>query len=224
MKYFFAAMLTTFTITVNGQSNRFDVGMEGGISLASLRGNALVYEGHHSRMGYIGGLFGQYNFPRHFSIRTGCYFERKGSSLKLSFVDMNGTPVGTMRGRESFDYITVPLLFRYNFGKKINCFVNAGPFVGFLLKQTEYTEALLNIPESTSDRTANFQETEAGVSFGAGINYPVSEKYMFSFEVRNNLGLTNVSALPILGGDVIKTNALNFLVGFNYRLGNRINK
>ena len=219
MKHTLAIILTAFTISAGAQSYRMNVGTEGGVSLAGLRGNALITDGSRLRLGFSGGVFAQYNFPRHFALRTGCYFERKGSAFELTFTDINGTPIATINGKENFDYLTVPLLFRYSFGEKINCFVNAGPYIGFLLKQTEYTEAFQNVPESTIDRTANFVDTETGVSFGAGVNYPVNEKYMFSFEVRNNLGLTNVSALPILGGDVIKTNALNFLFGIHYRLG-----
>ncbi|OFY87282.1 MAG: hypothetical protein A3F72_17445 [Bacteroidetes bacterium RIFCSPLOWO2_12_FULL_35_15] len=35
-----------------------------------------------------------------------------------------------------FDYLTVPILLRATFGKRIKYFANAGMFFGYLIKQT----------------------------------------------------------------------------------------
>ncbi|MCA6364433.1 MAG: PorT family protein [Bacteroidetes bacterium] len=219
MKSIFAFFLISISLAANAQFNRLDIGVQGGVSRASLYGNSSIYGGHKARMGYAGGLFAQYNFTPHIALRSGVSFERKGSTLELTMMDITGAEIGTFRGKETFDYLTVPLLFRFSFGKKIQYFVNAGPYVGFLLKQTEYIEAFQILPETTNDLTANFKKNEFGASLGAGVNYALNDSYVFSVEVRNNLGLNNLSALPLINMGTIKTNALGLLVGLHYRLG-----
>ncbi|MFN8713560.1 MAG: porin family protein [Bacteroidota bacterium] len=221
MRSVFLFFLFTLTLTATAQINKLDIGAEGGFSLASLRGNEVIDSYHDTRIGYSGGLFVQYNFRKIISVRTGGYYERKGSSLEFLFTDINGTIIGTFKGKENFNYLTVPLLVRATFGQKLNYFVNAGPYIGFLMKKTEYTEAFQSIPEITSDQTDLFKKTETGLSFGIGVSYTLKEKFALSFEARNNLGLTDTSDLPVINNGVIKTNAVNFLFGFSYKLGQR---
>ncbi|MCU0433802.1 MAG: PorT family protein [Bacteroidia bacterium] len=221
MKQVFFLLFATMAISAHAQTNMLDVGTEGGFNLSTLRGNEVILDRQQTLIGFSGGVFAQYNFKKIFSIRTGAYFERKGARSEFELIDINGNPIGTYRGQSRFDYFTVPLLLRANFGKKINWFVNAGPYAGFLIKQTDYTEAINNIPENTADLTEFFKKNDFGISFGAGIHYPLNDNLTLSFEARNNLGLVNISDLPLIGGGEINTNALNFLFGFHYKLGKR---
>lgn len=221
MKKILTVLICTLTITIYGQTNILDLGIEGGISAASLRGNTSIDNYHGTRIGYMGGLFIQYNFRKIISLRTGSYFEEKGSAIKFDLHDQNGQTVGTIHGKENFDYLTIPLLLRATFGKKLNYFINVGPYIGFLIKQTEHTDAFQNYPETNPDRTDITKKTEIGLSTGLGLSYTIRQHYAFSFEVRNNLGLTNTSAVPVLNDGTVKTNALNFLFGFAYKLGQR---
>lgn len=221
MKISFTFFVLALTLTATAQTNKIDIGTEAGFSLASLRGNENIDNYNDTRIGYSGGLFVQYNFRKIISVRTGGYFERKGSSTDILFTDISGNIIGTVKGKHNFDYLAVPLLIRATFGQKLNYFVNAGPYVGFLMKKTEYTEAFQNIPETTSDQTDIYKKTETGLSFGLGLSYTLKEKFALSFELRNNLGLTDTSDLPVINNGVIKTNAINFLFGFSYKLGQR---
>jgi hypothetical protein len=216
-------LLCILTFATFGQTNLFDIGAEGGFSLASLRGNEFIDKYHSSKIGYTGGLFFQYNFRRIISMRTGMYYERKGSSFDFYAVNDVGEDIGVIHGYENFDYLTVPLLLilRATFGKKLTYFINTGPYIGFLLKETEHTDALQNFPETNANETEFFNKTEVGLSAGTGLSFTLKQKFSFSFEVRDNLGLTNTRKQSISDKSTIKTNALNFLFGFSYKFGQR---
>jgi len=213
-------LLCTLSLSAFCQANLFDVGVEGGFNVSSLRGSE-IFDDHTSAIGYSGGLSFQYNFKKIFSLRTGGYFERKGSSFYYEVRSASGGKLGTADGKEKFDYLTVPVLVRATFGNKLAYFFNAGPYFGFLLKQVEHIDGYHDSPETNDDHTDFYKGTETGLSVGLGLAYVLKEKFALSFEARNNLGLTNTSAVEIYDGGSIKTNALNFLLGFSYKLGQR---
>jgi Outer membrane protein beta-barrel domain len=106
------------------------------------------------------------------------------------------------------------------FGQKVQFFVNAGPYFGYLIKQT-FVRTGDNIPTTTSNNTSLNNWFDTGISTGLGLSVPIKTKFAFSFEVRNNLGLYNVSDVPAINNGTIKTNSINFLFGFTYKLGQR---
>jgi hypothetical protein len=201
-----------------GQSSPLNVGFEGGFGLASLRGNDFIDKNHSSKTGYSAGLFVQYNFNKILSLRSGTYLEQKGSSFDFWAEDQNGQQIGPIQGKMNISYLNVPVLLRASFGKKTTYFVNAGPYIAFLLKQNEHTEAFSNYPETNADRTGDFTKVDAGLSAGLGISFDIKSKYALSLEIRDNLGMTNISKPTITNNGTIKTNTLNALVGFVYKL------
>jgi hypothetical protein len=46
----------------------------------------------------------------------------------------------------------------------------------------------------------------------------MKEKIALSFEVRNNLGMNDISTLPISNNGTIKTNSTQLLLGIVYKL------
>ena len=221
MKKLLTIILFFIPAITYSQANILDIGAEGGFSIASLRGNEFIEKYHSARIGYTGGLFAQYNFRKIISIRTGCYFERKGSAIELEATDVTGQAIGIIHGASNFDYLTIPLLLRASFGKKWRFFLNAGPYISFLLKETTHTDAFNDFPESDSDNTNHYKNTETGLSVGIGLSYALKKRWDLSFEVRDNYGLENISELEVYNGGTIKTNALNFLLGITYKLGQR---
>lgn len=217
---FFGLFLLTVLGTTYGQTNKFDIGFEGSPSLIYLQGNDIIKQYHKPTIGFFGGLFFQYNFKKIVSLRTNIAFERKGSVLTAQTTDINGNPLGEVTAHTNFDYLTFPILVRATFGKKVRYFVNSGPYFGYLIKQTFVSKGD-NIPTTTSDNTSLDKRFDTGISTGLGFSVPIKTKFAFSFEVRNNLGLYNVSAVPVANNGTIKTNSTNFLLGFTYKLGQR---
>lgn len=194
--------------SVNGQVSKFEIGLEGGPSLTSLRGNDILEDFNDPTIGYSGGVTFQYNFPKLISIRTNITYERKGVVAKFNAKDINGNQIGEIKAHSNFDYLIIPVLARLNFGSKLNFFVNAGPYFGYLIKHTSFTEAFNEFPESTMDNTANFKRFDTGLTSGLGCGLPIKNNFTMTIEVRHNLGLYNISELPVANEGKILTNRI----------------
>ncbi|MDQ3102155.1 MAG: PorT family protein [Bacteroidota bacterium] len=212
-------VLTTVDL-IHGQANRFDIGIEGGPSRTFLQGNTLIDDLHEPTLGYSGGLFFQYSFRKVVSLRTKIAFERKGSVLHLPLVDIHGNLIDDVTTNANFNYLTIPLLLRATFGKKVQYFMNAGAYWGYLLKQTFVTKGS-KLPETTSDNTALHKRSDMGISAGVGLALPIARDFLLSIEVRHNLGMYNISAVPVINDGVIRTNSTDLLLGFTYKFGQR---
>ncbi|BBE20684.1 hypothetical protein AQPE_4878 [Aquipluma nitroreducens] len=210
-------LLLTFCTTY-GQTNKFEFGIEGGPSLISLRGNDIIDQYQNPTIGFSGGPFFQYNFKKIISLRTNLAFERKGSTAKTQAFDEYGNSLGNVRTNSNFDYLTLPILVRATFGKRILFFVNTGPYIGFLLKETSVSKGD-KVPKKVMDFTSLQKRNDFGVSAGLGLLVPFKQNIAFSFELRNNLGVYNVDAGHVINGGQIKTNSTNFLFGFVYKFG-----
>ncbi len=198
------------SIDIFAQSQKYLVGFEGGPSLIILWGNEGLKDYHKNTIGYSGGVFLQHNLTEKVSLRTTLSFERKGSQTVFD----NPTTVLKL------DYLTLPILARIHFGKKKNYFFDAGPFIGYLLKETEVTTGD-NVAKITSDNTSYFSKFDAGVSIGLGFAYPIKGNIIFSVEIRNNLGIYNIHLSSISYKDApVRTNSTNLLLGMAYRIEN----
>ncbi len=186
------------------QSHLYEIGSEGGPSLVSLRGYPF---NNKKTIGYSGGIFFQKNISKIVSFRTGAYYEQKGSSYEIIPYIFQGNHI---QGNTKIDYLTIPFLCRATFGEKLKYFVDAGLYYGFLLKQNETSTSQINL------NSIKFRNYDFGILGGVGILYSIKQKFALSLEVRNNRGLVNISRYK-----TVKSDAINFLIGFNYNLEQR---
>lgn len=198
---------------------KIEIGAEGSINRSSLRGNDFLALYHEPAIAYSGGLTFQYNFSKLIALRTGIAFERKSSVVpKGSYFDP--TVIGTSYSeRFNFDYLTLPVLLRATFGRKVRFFTNAGPFLAYLLKQNSVIDDPDIIASNReTDNTKYYNRYDFGISFGAGAQFPLRERFALSLEIRNNLGLVDISEVPVVKNGTIKTNSTQLLLGIVYKL------
>jgi len=204
-----------------GQTDRFEIGLEGGPSLTSLRGSEFIDKYSDPALAYSAALTFQYNFPKMISIRTNIAYEQKGSITRIPAKDQDNNTVGELTFHTNFEYLTMPILTRITFGQKIKLFINIGPYVGYLIKQTQVIEEFKEFPETTIDNTKNDKRFDIGICGGIGGGIAIHERILLTLEIRNNLGLYNVSKIPVYNDGSNMTNSTNLLVGFAYLFGKR---
>lgn len=212
------SILTLWT-SLHSQIGKFEIGIEGGPSLISLRGNKIIKETNITTIGFSSGVSFQYNFPKLVSIRTNITFERKGFRSDLSVSNAYNEPLGELKYRSNFDYLIIPVLTRFHFGNKIKFFANAGPYFAYLIKQTEIIDSNNESQNSNIDNIDRFNRYDFGVSGGLGFRLSIQNNIFMTTEVRHNLGLHNISQLPIINDGKISTNSTNLLLGFAYHIG-----
>ncbi len=219
-KFVFLLFIIFYTTLTFGQQNKFDIGAEAGPSLTFLRGNEILKEFNRPMISLSGGLFFKYHFPKTISIKTGIAFERKGAVAEATFLDANGNITGNFKLNSNFDYVTTPILITTSVGKKVKFFVCAGPFFSYLIRHTLINQGI-NIVPTLGNNTFLYKPFDFGLTGGLGITIPIKEKFYLSYEIRNNLGLYNISDVPVFNNGTIKINSTNVLIGFAYKFGTR---
>ena len=210
--------------TVFGQASQFEVGIAGGPSFILLRGNNIIDNIHEPSIGFAAGGSFQWNISRILSLKTNPAFERKGSMAFIPLTDPDGNDAGVGRNYLNYDYITLPVMAVATFGRGFRYFVNGGPYVGYLIQQISTFRAE-NFPRGTFIGTSQNKRIDFGVSMGMGMSVPLSPLCNFSLEVRENMGLINVSALPVIDNNgrrgSILTNSVALQLGLSYGFGRR---
>jgi hypothetical protein len=221
-KFLLSVLLVCFFFVTRAQQNQFEVGIESGANITSLHGDKLPRY-FDWQLTPIGSIKLQYHFTDILSLVAQMGYESKGCKGKnLKLLDNEGMNLGSnYTFSYTYQYLTVPVLLRYT---SINSgfFVNAGPYMGYLLQYTE------KMGPYTLNRTSDMGRIDFGVSLGLGMSFPVSDRINLTFELRNNLGLTNVwtsnetyqsaVARPAVELNPVRTNALNILIGLSYQL------
>lgn len=218
-KFLLIAVVFFYSVAILNAQNKINIGIEGGPSAIIIRGNEMVKEYQQFDAGYSAGLSFQYNFKRIISIHTGLAFERKGAvDRDVTFTDNNAMKLFSADIHSYYDYMVLPFLLRASFGKKATIFINAGPYIGYLL-QARVVFKDPDAGKTKEDFTNQIKKLDWGATAGLGVSIPIKEKLVASIEIRNNLGLYNISALPVYNDGSIKTFSSNLLVGLAYKLG-----
>jgi len=203
----------TTTVYSWGQSNKLNMGIEGGpssIFLIENNSNSTPLKTKPNNIGYSGGLFLQYKVNNLLTIRTSISYERKGNKETFDSLSYTGsTIISTIQKNTNLDYLIMPILVRANFGRQIQFFINGGPYLAYLIKQATVIK-LNNVPKQEFNLQYGFK-FDYGISTGMGLSFPINEQFSASLEVRNNLGLRNLDNY-----ERSKTNSTNILLGLNY--------
>lgn len=211
-------LLFFITNAVYGQTPKLTFGIAAGPGVVNLYGNDILRHNHKPTIGFAGGAFCSYQLHKDLFIGANFMFERKGSFTSMAATDLIGNQLGNAKTYSRLNYLTIPVFLRKTFGNKVKFMLNAGAFSGYLLKFTVTSEGSIGIKRK-GDYTSNLKRIDIGVIVGAGFELPVTDKLSFSLEVRENLGLFNTSALPVLNDGAIKTTAFNLICCMSKKIG-----
>ncbi len=202
------------------QSNRFEVGIEGGPNNAPfLESKHYSYSdgtGHstiHAMPSYSGGLSFQWNSRKHVSLRTGLMYQKNDYSFTNNYSNASKK---NNSGKHIIEYLTIPVMTRATFGQKVHFFLNAGLFVSIATRNTETIAA-------TSNKIPHFNPINFGAVGGFGMGIPIKKRIELSLEIRSHMAITNsLSKSPNTNyPQTMRINTLNALLGISYKLGFR---
>lgn len=232
IKLFFLSVGILCSTVLFGQINTIELGVEGGGSLISLRGNGFIVDKNATDVSFATGFSLLYHFNDHFSLKTNLLYERKGNRINYFYQELP-FPKNDIYIKEeletqfSLDYLTLPVLVRYSLGKQKHFFVNAGGYVGYLLEaKGRSTEVPKVWQRSESEITDKFSRLDFGLVAGIGGQINLKNNIILSIELRNSLGLQNIGKEDnenyqgglIIKKDGLSTNSTSMLIGLSYRL------
>jgi long-subunit fatty acid transport protein len=164
-------------IAAPASAQKMHYGITAGTNFAVQSGIAEYYDNSNIRTGLHAGLTGSYDLTDHMSLRTELTYDQKGNHSD------NFT--------EAFDYISLPVLYDYSFGKtyhtNMQVHLNVGPYVSYLVNAKNMVT--VDGIDQTTDLTDHTHKAEMGAIMGVGLVQPLG-KHALTMDLRLNLGLT----------------------------------
>lgn len=228
------------------------VGIQGGLSIPNIRGSEtdIFTRGFTSRQGPFFGLAADVGLSPRFSLGVEFNYTSQGGLRKgLQPITMElppGLPVppgmllyADFRNETILDYLELPVLARLTFGGRVRFFVNAGPYVGLLVRGQAVTSGQsalyldeagaqpIIIPPATdpmivdlgadTEVKASLKKGNFGLAGGGGVIYPLGGADLI-LQARFQLGLTTIQKDVETSGEC-QTGAFLISVGFLFPLG-----
>lgn len=207
------------SLFVNGQ-NDIIASVSSGVTFSSIRGNAIA-EQNHFDFNYVGGIGFEKPISNKVSILTGIYYDNKSFKNEIYFNRPNNYDPydpffydSKVKLKVTLQYLTIPVLFRYYLDKNQLFYINSGPYVGFYLNTTTRVDG----DKIKDDSNDVFKTVDFGWSIGIGKKFKITEKNNLSIELKENLGLMNISNVPVQGNGTVKTNSFNLILGYEFKL------
>ena len=200
IKYIYLIIIL-FSVNTFSQ-NEFRLGLNGGFNFSSIFSD----NNSNSKFSYLFGINAQYYLGKNFSIKSGINYENKVVS---KFNVVTGILID---GND--DYLILPILLKYDFGKSNTYFVNGGCFFGYLLSKELDSFEINRITNTKKD---------FGISIGIGKKIELTNNNIITLEIRNNFGLTNIydnekNTPPNFEQKKFRTNSINLIASWDFKL------
>ncbi|ANI90208.1 hypothetical protein A9P82_13470 [Arachidicoccus ginsenosidimutans] len=170
----------------------------GGATVSDGNGNT----NNSDRTVFNAGISADYYFSDRWSLKGKLLYDQKGwNNGFLSDESDNVYP-------EDFhiDYVTVPVMANWHFGRTRNWYLNFGPYIGFLLSAK-------TSPDKT-DVKPLFYNVDGGIAFGIGVKIPLSQQLKFFIELDGQGGMAN--AVKTTDGSSLHNSRGGFNIGINF--------
>lgn len=163
-------------------------------------------------MGFAVGGFIEYSFSPSFAIQPEILYNTKGVKFKSDEFDVTD--------KITMTYMQIPVLLKFNIptAGKFDPFIYAGPSIGILLSANDKLEG--TDEDYDEDIKDSFKSTDISAVLGLGAGFPMGASGQLTFEVRYDMGLTNVAEDMVIEDETVagdaKTGSIGFLVGFSF--------
>lgn len=218
IKHLLILTICLFCFNMLQSQNEWKLGLNFGSTLSNIRGNE-VAELNNAALDFLIGTSIEYLFSENTSLKTNINYERKSFSrdINLGSISDPFDPVlsnNSVKARTTLSYLSIPVMVGYKFGSNKNFFINGGPFIGFFLDSGAKVDGE-KVDENSNDL---FNSSDYGFSLGIGTKIKLNETNNLNIELRNNLGLSNISAVAIIDDGNLKTNSLNLILNWEFDL------
>ncbi|KOS07362.1 hypothetical protein AM493_15935 [Flavobacterium akiainvivens] len=212
-----AVGFTQQAVTTIGSSatdtKRLLFGFNAGATYAGLHGNNASGE-NNTTIDYLVGLSLEVPFNNNFSLIGNVNYERLAFTRNIPFGSGADASEGGYGTRLILQNITVPLNVKYYIGQSKDYYINGGAFVRYFVDQT----VRINGEKVNDAGYGSFQDFTYGVNLGLGMCFDVNENNTINVEVRDNLGLSNITRQTATGANSVKTNSVNLIIAWQFEL------
>ncbi|MFC7345152.1 porin family protein [Chryseobacterium zhengzhouense] len=193
------------TQTTSSSASPVKFGIKAGMNVSSLS-NDETLEDQGSKIGFNAGVFANIPVAESFSIQPEVLYSQYGD--KYDYV--------VAGNRYSYanhlDYITVPVMFQYNFIP--NLYVEAGPEFGFMVsaKNKAKNETNNDVLAESGNYKDNFNTFNVGIGLGAGYYFTDN----IGLTARYVAGVTDIAKNRQGNSDAIRNNVFQVGLAFKF--------
>lgn len=226
------------------------MGLRAGPSVPHLSGGGNeVSRGYSSIVAPQFGLLGERFFTKRLSLQLEINYSGQGGErdgyqpitdppAELPSLPPGQYYYGNFKNKSELNYLEIPVMgkYRWQMSSRWHSFVEAGPYVGFLINATEKTSGSSQIYLNGAPLTVGGQPLPAvsfaaktnvkndlnavnwGIVGGVGLAYAFNDHNELFFDLRGEYGLRNVPKDTAANGSS-KTGCIVFTIGYKYDLG-----
>lgn len=219
MKKLTASITLIFLLlfSANAQKKYWEYGIQSGANINSGRGTAIIKDKVDHLWGVAIGGHLKLNLSPDFGIKAMVQFDENGYAYRnLVFADNIGAAIGSSDLLIRLHYINIPVYAEFNSQGKIQFTGGAGIFMGLLVSSNAVTKVKVAPGNNNTAKVSYIKSSNFGVTAGAGIKIPLNKKMKMYFDLRDNLGLSNINK-PVsnAANSGIHTNTVSFLFGLS---------
>ena len=168
-----------------------------------------------SKPGFIFGTSINCQLTDFFSLRTGFNFQQKGYKTEFNLTDVIGNPLDIFKINYNFNYFQIPVLAEASFLKDRIFFVNIGYGINFLNKaRIKGNENIASVTGS-NDISSLYYKNDHSFLAGLGTKISLNEDFIFVFEGRWDVGLTDIFKNNTVA---VKNRSVFAVVSFRYKI------
>lgn len=168
---------------------QFTIGPKVGLNLSTVH-STKVDDYADYKTGLNAGVFGKYSINSSFDIQTEVLYSQQGYKVDLVSFDYGGDPYLDPDLKVLTHNLNIPVLLRYNLLGKRWLYFEAGPQVGFLLKEKmklENKEVVGGLKDMGMELKTVDLSIVGGIGFYLGNHFTINARY--------NYGLTSIHDL-----------------------------
>lgn len=215
------AAILLLSSNTNAQKNTFSVGARAGVNISKLCcGSMEINEDYVFGEGPSFGLAASYGFSKYFSVAAELDFATQGgkkNGMQAITPGSNGSVLyAKFDNKTVLNYLELPIMARVTFGDKFKYYVNAGPYIGYLLAAknvtsgssqifadkagTQIESTALQSFNSDKDVKSQFLAINYGLTGGLGAGYSFGNHVVW-LDGRYVLGMPNIRKNTTLYGE-----------------------
>lgn len=198
----FVLTLASVEMTAAGKSV---FGLKIGADSASLTNNIFIKSTWERYMGFTAGVFFSLALTDNLDVQPELLIVQKGIHGKGLNVDQGVILIFR------FNYLEIPLLFRYSFsggeGRAPRPYILAGPYLGFKLSAKETLEYS---NETVAKKDVEIKNTDFGLTAGVGLSIPIGSGAALA-EIRYSHGFSEV-----FKGSEMNNNVWTAMIGYQF--------
>jgi hypothetical protein len=179
-----------------------EFGLEGGLTDSYVQAT-YTNETSNLTAGFNVAAFGDYYFSYRWSLKIrAAYYQKGWGGGYVDITDNTGNTEERDNVNYKLNYINIPVLANWHFGRQRNWYLDFGPYISVLTSAKVEGYDIKN----------QLNSTDAGIAFDIGVKVPISNKAKFFVEYGGQGGVTQ---MHLYDGDIQNlSNSLNIGIIF----------